>query len=256
MTKQGEVTDFEVGKKRGPFSFVRDVAIVLVLAVVFAYLLNTFLVRSFYIPSSSMEDTLQVNDRIMVSKLEPAIFPVKRGDIVVFKDPGGWLTGGGYAPPSNPIQHVLQAIGLAPDTSNQYVVKRVIGVGGDRVKCCNSAGQMTVNGVALHETYVKLPPQANGRVSAIDFDVTVPKDSLWVMGDNRYQSKDSRYNQDQPGHGFVPVSDVVGRAFVLTWPVQRFRLILRPDDVFGQVPDAEQEKSSQAKAAALQAGSK
>lgn len=129
--------------------------------------------------------------------------------------------------PPQGFEKVLQAVGIAADTSEEYVVKRVIGVGGDRVSCCDTQGRVqVVNGVAINEPYIVIP-QGETKASRDSFDVTVPDGSFWVMGDNRYASKDSRYNQDQPGKGFVPKSKVVGRAFVLNWPLNHFQVAKR-----------------------------
>lgn len=228
------------GRRRsGLLGFVRDLLVILVIAFLISFLLKTFLVRSFYIPSGSMEHTLEVNDRILVNQLVPRVVGVERGDIVVFRDPGGWLnlpaSVAGAEP--NPVERALQAIGLAADTSADYVVKRVIGVGGDRVACCDAAGRVTVNGVALDEPYIVIP-EGETRVSAIDFDVTVPEGSVWVMGDNRYSSKDSRYNQDQPGKGFVSEGEIVGRAFLLNWPLGRLTWLSKHSEVFTGVEEA------------------
>ncbi|MBK0420186.1 signal peptidase I [Leucobacter sp. CSA1] len=226
-------------RRSGVLGFLRDLVVILVIAFLVSFLLKTFLVRSFYIPSGSMEDTLQVNDRILVNQLVPDVMDVQRGDIVVFKDPGGWLNARAVEPPSD-FERVLQVVGLAADTSHEYVVKRVIGVGGDRVACCDASGRVTVNGVPLDEPYIKLP-EGESRVSDIDFDVTVPEGSVWVMGDNRYQSKDSRYNQDQPGKGFVSEDEIVGRAFLLNWPFSRFGWLGNPEETFTGVEAAKSE---------------
>lgn len=223
-------------RRSGLLVFLRDLLVILLVAFLVSFLLKTFLVRSFYIPSVSMEQTLQVNDRILVNQLVPDVVGVQRGDIVVFKDPGGWLLPRSSNPPQG-FEKVLQAVGLAADTSHEYVVKRVIGVGGDRVQCCDAQGRVQVNGVSLDEPYIVIP-EGETRASAIDFDVTVPEGSVWVMGDNRYQSKDSRYNQDQPGKGFVPESEIVGRAFVLNWPLSRFQWLGTPDGTFTGVEEA------------------
>lgn len=223
-------------RRSGVLAFLRDLLVILVVAFVVSFLLKTFLVRSFYIPSVSMEETLKINDRILVNQLVPGVFSVERGDIVVFKDPGGWLQGLESNPPTG-LDAVLQAVGLAADTSNHYVVKRVIGLGGDTVACCDAQGRVTVNGVPLDEPYVTLP-EGESSASAIDFEVTVPEGSVWVMGDNRYHSKDSRYNQDQPGKGFVSENEIVGRAFVINWPFSHFTWLSRPDDTFTGVDQA------------------
>lgn len=226
-------------RRGGVVGFLRDLLVILVVAFVVSFLLKTFLVRSFYIPSQSMEQTLQINDRILVNQLVPDLIDVQRGDVVVFKDPGGWLYPRAETAPTG-FEKVLQAVGLAADTSDDYVVKRVIGIGGDRVQCCDAEGRVTVNGVPLNESYTVIPP-GETRASAIDFDVTVPEGSVWVMGDNRYQSKDSRYNQDQPGKGFVPDSEIVGRAFVLNWPLNHFAWLGTPEGTFTGVEQARSE---------------
>lgn len=224
------------GARSGILGFLRDLIIIVVVAFVVSFLLKTFLVRSFYIPSQSMEETLKVDDRILVNQLVPKVVSVKRGDIVVFKDPGGWLLPTSTNPPTS-FESFLQSVGLAADTSHEYVVKRVIGVGGDRVACCDAEGRVTVNGVPLDEPYIVIT-EGETRASGIDFDVTVPEGSVWVMGDNRYQSKDSRYNQEQPGKGFVPEDEIVGRAFVRNWPLDRLTWLDRPESTFTGVEQA------------------
>ena len=211
------------GLQRGPLRLVRDIIIIVVVAILVSFLVKQFLIKSFYIPSESMNDTLQVNDRILVNELVPNVVGLKRGDVVVFKDPGGWLTPQ-PKPEQSPIAAgatwLLSVVGLASTDSGDHLVKRVIGLPGDHVVCCNSLGQMSVNGTPLDEPYVRLALWET-RVSAIDFDTTVPADSLWVMGDNRGRSNDSRYQGDTPGKGFVLLDDVVGRAFVVSWPLLR-----------------------------------
>ena len=205
-------------------TLLRDVVVFFVVAVLVSFLIKTFVARSFYIPSGSMENTLQINDRIIVNELQPKVFGLQRGDVVVFKDPGGWLP---PAPPAqgNALQKgvgaVLDFVGLGASDSDQHLVKRLIGLPGDHVTCCNTLGQMSVNGVPLKEPYVLLPA-GQENVSAKPFDVTVPAGSVWVMGDNRYNSADSRYHMDDPGKGFVPLDDVVGRAFVISWPLSHW----------------------------------
>ncbi len=208
-------------RKGGVWRFLRDVVIIIVAAILISFLIKTFLIRSFYIPSPSMEDTLLVNDRIIVNELQPKAFPLQRGDVVVFKDPGGWLPPS--PPDTNPVDLALSVIGLTAPDSNDHLIKRVIGLPGDHVVCCNSFGQLTVNGTPLDEPYVKLPTGVTA-ASGDRFDVVVPKGHLWVMGDNRYDSEDSRYHylHNEPGRGFVPMDDVVGRAIVITWPIDRW----------------------------------
>lgn len=200
--------------------FLRDILIIFVAAVIISVGIKSFLIRSFYIPSGSMMNTLQINDRIIVNQLVPDLVPLDRGDVVVFRDPGGWLPSRvptEVNPVLGAVDWFLTAIGLSASDSNDHLIKRVIGLPGDTVTCCNDLGQMEVNGVPLDEPYLKLPPDTT-KVSGTDFAETVPDGSLWVMGDNRYASADSRYNTDTPSEGFVPIDNLVGRAFVVTWP--------------------------------------
>lgn len=189
--------------------------------------MKTFVVRSFYIPSASMENTLHVGDRIIVNELVPKLTAVQRGDVVVFRDPGGWLPETVHTE-SNPVASVKDAalsfVGISTQDSSQYLVKRVIGVPGDHVTCCNALGQLTVNGSPLSEPYAVVP-SGGTKAATRSFDVVVPADSIWVMGDNRYNSRDSSLNQELPGKGFVPVKDVVGKAVAITWPIGHWALV-------------------------------
>ncbi|MEZ3161275.1 signal peptidase I [Microbacterium sp. BWT-B31] len=226
--------------RRGWLVFLRDVLIIVLIAVLVSFLVKTFLVRSFYIPSGSMEDTLLVNDRILVDEITPRFGSYQRGDIVVFRDPGGWLPPDN-SPPRAPIVEgidwLLSLVGLSAPDSDDHLVKRLIGLPGDHLVCCNAIGQITVNDVPIDETsYLKIP-SVGAPASADPFDVVVPPDSLWVLGDNRYHSKDSRYNTDQPGKGFVPLENVVGRAFLITWPFNRFGMLDPHHEVFTGVPE-------------------
>ena len=240
MTDSTVPTDTEsVGRNgkprlRGWKLFLRDVVVIFVIALVVSVLIKTFLVRSFYIPSESMSDTLVQNDRIIVNQLAPDLMHLQHGDVVVFKDPGNWLT---PTPPAEQnafaaaVDWTLALVGLAAPDSNDHLIKRVIGLPGDHVVCCNELGQLSVNDVPLDEPYVSLPDGSTD-VSKDDFDVTVPANSLWVMGDNRYNSKDSRYQQDTPSHGFVPLDDVVGRALLISWPISRWTWLDNAPDTF------------------------
>jgi signal peptidase I len=234
-------------RRRGWVTFLRDVIVIVLVAVLVSFLVKTFLVRSFYIPSGSMESTLMVNDRILVDEITPRFGGYERGDIVVFRDPGGWLPVS-TDPPRSPIveavEWTLSLVGLSAPDSDDHLVKRIIGMPGDHVVCCNTIGQITVNDVPIDETdYLKLP-SAESPASADDFDVVVPEDRLWVLGDNRYSSKDSRYNQDQPGKGFVPVENVVGRAFLITWPFDRFGMLDFHHEVFSSVTEPASEPAA------------
>lgn len=227
-------------RRRGWAVLLRDVVVIVLIAVVVSFLVKTFVVRSFYIPSGSMEDTLHVQDRILVDEITPRFGGYDRGDIVVFQDPGGWLPPS-TEPPRPPVveavEWVLSLVGLAAPDSDDHLVKRIIGMPGDHVVCCNAIGQITVNDVPVDESgYLKLP-SGDTAASRDPFDVVVPDGSLWVLGDNRNSSKDSRYNTDQPGDGFVPIDNVVGRAFLVTWPLNRFGLLDFHHDVFAGVPE-------------------
>jgi signal peptidase I len=190
-------------------------------AIILALIIKTFFVQAFYIPSGSMKDTLKVDDRILVEKPSYWFGDIERGDIVVFDDPANWLGEEDGEVPTNPVTKTLSAIGLYP--TGGHLVKRVIGVGGDNVACVH--GKVEVNGVALDEAdYVTIPNQA----CTGDWNVDVREDHLWVMGDNREHSADSRAHINQPGGGFIPVDDVVGKVFVVIWPLDRWQFIHRP----------------------------
>jgi signal peptidase I len=210
------------GRTSKPLPVWQESVLLVGTAVVLALLIKTFFVQAFYIPpSGSMRDTLEDNDRILVQKVSYWFSSPQRGDIVVFDDPADWLGDESAAAPGNPLTEAMSFIGLYP--SGGHLVKRVIGVGGDSVACRH--GVVDVNGVALKEAgYVTLSRQAcDGHWS-----VVVPPDHLWVLGDNRRHSADSRAHMGDPGGGFVPVDDVVGKAFVVVWPVHRWQFIHRP----------------------------
>jgi signal peptidase I len=205
-----------------------ETVVVVVVALAVAALVRAFVVQAFYIPSGSMENTLLVDDRIAVSKIGPFYGDAERGDVVVFRDPGGWLSL--PVQTTNPIRRVLEFVGVAPSSTEGDLVKRVIGVGGDHVVCCDKQGRVSVNGVPLDETYL-YPGDVPSEES---FDVTVPAGSLWVMGDHRSASDDSRAQPKK--HQFVPVDDVIGRAVMVFWPLNRWDLLQRPD-TFAGIPD-------------------
>lgn len=198
------------------------------IALLVAFLLKTFIVQAFYIPSGSMENTLQVGDRVLVNKVVYHLRPIERGDIIVFD--GAGIFGSEFEPaePTGPFGAIGSFIGsffgFAPPGESDYI-KRVIGVGGDRVVCCDDKGRITVNGVALQERsyiYRSNPP------SRQKFDVIVPEGKLWVMGDHRSASADSRAHMGDPGGGFVPESRVVGRAFAVVWPISNAQFLEIP----------------------------
>ena len=231
-----------VKRRRGLLMFLRDVLVIIVIAALVSFVVKTFVVRSFYIPSASMERTLLVNDRILVDELTPRWTGYERGDVVVFKDPGGWLDGQVQTPAQPPLiealDWVLNMVGISATDSQDHLVKRVIGVGGDHVVCCNALGQITINDAPIDELgYLNLP-DGDTAASNEPFDVVVPEGSLWLLGDNRDRSRDSRAHQELPSGGFVPLENVVGKAFLTTWPFDRLGAIDGHHDSFNGVPDA------------------
>ncbi|MGW8762134.1 signal peptidase I [Streptomyces sp. NPDC055815] len=221
------------GSGRGPKkqrSFWKELPLLVGIALVLALLIKTFLVQAFSIPSESMMNTLQKGDRVLVDKLTPWFgSEPERGEVVVFHDPGGWLEGQ-VAPKPNVVQKFLSFIGLMPSAEEKDLIKRVIAVGGDTVSC-KEGGKVVLNGVALDESAYLAP----GAVPCQDSfgPIKVPKDRIWVMGDNRQNSLDSRFHQQLPGGGTVSNDEVVGRAVVIAWPVTRWATLPVPD-VFDQ----------------------
>lgn len=207
-----------------PIKLWREVPLLLAIALVLALGIKTFVVQAFYIPSPSMENTIMPGDRVLVNKFSPWFgAQPQRGEVVVFNDPDNWLLGEATTPPSSDfaVRWVTDAftfVGLLPSTSEHDLIKRVIGVPGDEVKCCDKQGRITVNGVALSESAYIFPGAAP---STMPFDVHVKAGFIWVMGDNRADSADSRYHIHDKFGGMVPISDVVGHAFVLIWPPSR-----------------------------------
>lgn len=211
---------------------LKETVIIVVLALVISAVVRAFLVQAFYVPSESMENTLQVSDRIIASKITKNLSGVQRGEVVVFKDPGGWLP---PAPePAGGVRGVIRTaltfIGILPSDSGQDLVKRVIAVGGDHIACCDAQGRIVLNGVPLNETYIKHAGSPNA-TDQVRFDVTVPDGYVFVMGDNRGNSRDSRYHLDYKNGG-VPDDSVVGKVFVVVWPFARWATVPIPD-IFG-----------------------
>ena len=220
-------------RQRPLLAWFRQAAVLVLIAVVLSFLIKTLLFRGFFVPSTSMADTLEVDDRIFVNLLVPEPFGLARGDIVVFRDTQGWLPEASVAASRGFFGYVEDAlifVGVLPDTSEKYVVKRVIGLPGDRVTCCNFIGQPSVNGSPLDETYLK--PGETPRVQF--FDVVVPPGKIWVMGDNRNYSADSRAHLDANG-GFINLSDVEGRAAVIAWPLNRLKVLDNPSGTFDSI---------------------
>ena len=219
----------EPSRQRRQLPVWQEMTLLVVIALVLAVVVKAFLVQAFYIPSASMNDTLVENDRILVQK--PSYWgsgSPQRGDIVVFADPGGWLNASEESP-AHGLTKLLETIGLYP--AGGHLVKRVIGVGGDEVRCCDKQGRITVNGVPLNERAYVAPGE---KASSIVFDVKVKKGYLWVQGDNRSNSADSRVHLGDPGGGQVPADDVVGKVFSVVWPLGHATLLHRPA-TFGSV---------------------
>ncbi|MFD8598166.1 signal peptidase I [Kitasatospora sp. NPDC059646] len=240
--RSGERAPGKKPEKRKPRSFWKELPVLVAVALVLALVIKTFLVQAFSIPSDSMQNTLQRGDRVLVDKLTPWFGSEPgRGEVVVFHDPDDWL-GGEPAAKSNALQTALGWVGLMPSAGEKDLIKRVIGVGGDTVEC-KGTGPLTVNGKALNEPYVypgNTPCSQDGQGG--QFKVTVPEGFIWVMGDHRQDSWDSRYHQADKNHGMVPVEEVVGRAMVRAWPVDRWGTLPVPDTFdqqgIGQQPAA------------------
>jgi signal peptidase I len=200
-----------------------ETILLLVIALLVSAVVKTFFVQMFFVPSGSMRPLFVDNDRILVQKISYWTGDVKRGDVVVFDDPGGRWLGSEQPQHLTPVQKALSEVGLYP--TGGHLVKRVIGIGGDRVRCCDRRGRVTVNGVPLQERSYLMP---GSTPSDRRFDITVPKGRLWVMGDNRGNSEDSRFHQDLPGRGTVPAGDVVGKVWAIVWPFGRAHLLHEP----------------------------
>jgi signal peptidase I len=214
----GPPTDEPPVKKRS--SFLRELPFLILIALVLALLIKTFLVQAFFIPSGSMENTLHIGDRVLVNKLVYRIRDVHRGEIIVFRGPTSWQDSPEFtsSEPSNPISKFFHdigsALGVAAPSSKDFI-KRVIGVAGDHVACCDAKGHVTVNGHPLTEDSYLYP---GAKPSETNFDVTVPKGRLWVMGDHRNMSADSRAHISDGQNGTIPTGNVIGRAFIRVWP--------------------------------------
>lgn len=216
---------------------VKEIFIVLVGAAVVSSVLQHFVGQMFIIPSGSMENTLLVGDRVIAEKLSP----VRRGEIVVFRDSGGWL-GPHPMVERTPVGKALEFVGLLPDTSHNYLIKRVIGMPGDTVICCDSTGHITVNGFSLDEKAYLYRSSEGEQVapSDIKFRVVVPAGRIFVMGDHRNASADSRCHlsdvvpgQPQGADAFVPLSDVVGVGWAIFAPFNRTGLLPAQPDFSG-----------------------
>ncbi|GAB3123404.1 hypothetical protein GCM10027160_43680 [Streptomyces calidiresistens] len=226
-------------KRRRRLRTTREIPILLVIALAIALGIKTFLVQPFVIPSGSMEQTIRIDDRVLVDKFSPWVgWEPSRGEVVVFKDPGGWMAGDPfveateYPPVIREARAVLSWVGLLPEDDGEHLIKRVIAIGGDTVVCCDADGLITVNGTPLREPYL----HPGNAPSTLPFDVTVPEGRVFVLGDHRSRSQDSRFYLDDPGQGTVPVDRVVGRAVVIAWPFDHWTT-LNGVEAFAAVPD-------------------
>ncbi|MBD8869040.1 signal peptidase I [Nocardioides sp. MJB4] len=232
--------------KRKQLPIWQESILLLGIALVLAVVIKAFLVQAFYIPSQSMEPGLVQNDRILVQKVSYwGDDGPDRGDVIVFEDPGGWLGPEDTQGPTTLVSKALAKVGLYP--TGGHLVKRVIGVGGDEVVCCDKQGRLSVNGVTLDESdYVKSGASCAAPMIDCSLDAgPLPEGYLLVMGDNRANSADStarmcadpEAEQCPPTRGLVKVDDVVGKVFALVWPRDRWDHVTRPD-VFEDVPDS------------------
>jgi signal peptidase I len=207
-------------------SVLREFPILVIVALAVSLVIKSFLVQFFYIPSGSMENTLQINDRVAVNKIPFISKSIDRGDVVVFRDPSNWLPEP-YADNQNKviakIKEGLVLVGVLPNPAKQYLVKRVIGIAGDNV--VGKDGIVTINGKETTEPYIF----AGNKPSELDFNVTVPEGKIWVMGDHRGASADSRYHQDDVNNGFVPESIVTGRVVGIIWPIKNIGTVPSQD---------------------------
>jgi signal peptidase I len=224
---------------RGALLVLRETVIVVVMALLLSLIVKTWLMQAFFIPSESMESTLVRGDRVVVSKLTPSPIDLKRGDVIVFADPDHWL------PPTVPVERsplaaavhaTLTFVGLLPSDEGNHLIKRVIGLPGDHVVCCDDNHKLTVNGAPLTEPYL-FP---GDEPSVHTFNITVPAGRVWVMGDHRSNSADSRPHDERSGgaKGSVPESLIVGRALSVVWPVQHWAWLSNHGETFAKVPAA------------------
>jgi signal peptidase I len=207
---------------------VREVVIVVVVALIASALLRAFVVQAFFVPSGSMLPTIQLHDRILVSR----IGGIDRGEVVVFEDPGNWIPAAEQPPPPSGLRKALEFVGVLPASGHEHLVKRVIGLPGDHVVCC-SHSHLVINGVEVDESGFIRP--GKHRADNVSFDVVVPADHLFVLGDNRYVSGDSSRHLSDGQQAFVPESLVTGRAFAIIWPRSHIGWLHVPD-AYDDVP--------------------
>lgn len=194
----------------------------LLICFVVAFTIREFAFQSFFIPSASMTPTLKVDEHIVVDKTLLISGGIRKGDIVVFKDPGGWI-GNESGNPLDVMGNISNFLHYGTEAAPGYLVKRVVAIGGDRVTCCNATGMLIVNGKSVFEPYLS---KESSSASDSTFNVLVPAGHIWVLGDNRVGSADSRFHTDLPSKGFVSESDIVGVVMGISWPLNRLRWVL------------------------------
>jgi signal peptidase I len=208
---------------------VREIVVIVVIALLASALLRAFVVQAFYVPSGSMLPAIHLQDRILVSR----IGGIQRGEVVVFEDPGDWIPPSERPGPPGPVQSALEWVGVLPASGHDHLVKRVVGLPGDHVRCCNRAGRLVINGKPVNESSFLY--QHNHAADDVRFSVVVPKAHIFVLGDHRYVSGDSsRHLSSQDA--FVPTSVVTGRAFAVIWPLGHVHILHVPSS-YDAIPD-------------------
>ncbi|MGJ3509342.1 signal peptidase I [Enemella sp. A6] len=233
--------DHPVGIGTKMWRLAREIGLVLIFGLILSVLIRTFVAQVFSIPSGSMENTLKIGDRVVVQKISK----FQRGDVVVFSDHAHWLSDQPQAQDRGPLGKALEFVGVLPDTGTNHLIKRVIGLPGDTVECCSTEGRLSVNGVEIPESEYLYTDAEGNMVAAADvpFKVVVPRGTMFVMGDHRNASRDSRcYLSDVSNTSytgataFVPTENVVGTAWVIIYPFEHGRFFSTPD-AFANVPD-------------------
>lgn len=209
---------------------VRELVLIVAIALVASALLRAFVVQAYYVPSGSMLPEIKLQDRILVSR----IGEVDRGEVVVFEDPGDWIPASQQPDPPGPVRKSLEWVGVLPASGHEHLVKRAVGLPGDHVVCCSDDGRLVINGQPVDESEFLF--QGNGPADESSYDVVVPADHIFVLGDHRAVSGDSSRQQGQ--QMFVPLDNVVGRAFAVIWPAGNMHVIEVPD-AYDDVPAGE-----------------